>query len=39
VGAHLYRPDPEDARTVARLEHGLREAARRPAEVVLVVLD
>jgi hypothetical protein len=39
MGAHRDRPDPEEARTVARLEHGVRAAVRRPAEGVLVVLD
>jgi hypothetical protein len=37
--AHRYSPDPEDARTVARLEHGVREAVRQPEEVVVVFLD
>jgi hypothetical protein len=39
LGAHLYSPDPEYARKVARLEHCLREAVRLPEEVVLVFLD
>jgi hypothetical protein len=39
VGAHRYSPDPEYARTVARLETCVREAVRLPEEVVLVFLD
>lgn len=35
----LYRPDPAYAAKVAHLERCLREAARRPGEVVLLFLD
>jgi len=35
----LYSPDPDYAAKVAHLEWCLREAARRPQEVVLVFLD
>jgi hypothetical protein len=35
----LYSPDPDYAGKVAHLEHGLREAARRREEVVLLFLD
>jgi hypothetical protein len=38
LDAHLYRPDPQDLHQVARLEPGLREAVRLPAEVVVVFL-
>jgi transposase len=35
----LDSPDPADPHKVARLEHGLREAARQPEEVGVVLLD
>src|SRR5689334_9617492 len=35
----LYSPDPDYAAKVAHLERCLREAARRPQEVVVVFLD
>src|SRR5260221_13998647 len=37
--AQLYSPDPDYAAKVAHLEHCVREAVRRPAEVVLLFLD
>jgi transposase len=35
----LYSPNPDYAAKVAHLEHCVREAVRRPAEVVLLFLD
>jgi DDE superfamily endonuclease len=35
----LDSPDPDSVTKVAHLEHGLREAVRWPAEVVLLFLD
>jgi DDE superfamily endonuclease len=39
VADRLYSPDPDYLPKVARLEHCLREAARRPKEVVVLFLD
>src|SRR5262249_45495136 len=39
IAAGLYSPDPDPLPKVARLEHCLREAARRPEGVVVLFLD